>query len=92
MVREKIRAALPKFHSRAMKRIFVQSFGSVTNCKPAILRKAYEFLTGDASAPRTPLEKGRDERIAEILELQDPKLITDLRVNNMVNRGISHSY
>ena len=40
-----------------MKRTFVQSFGSVTNCKPAFLRKPYEFLTGDASASRTTLEE-----------------------------------
>ena len=34
------------------------------------------------NTPRTTLEKEIDERIAEIFELQDPKLITDLRVNN----------
>ena len=41
-VREKLSSQIPIYHSRAMKREFVQSFGTVTNCKPSFLRKAYQ--------------------------------------------------
>ncbi len=81
-IRESLSPDLPKHHSRAMKREFIQSFGTVTNCKPAFLRKAYQVLTGDSSSARTLAEKEVDERVAEILEMQDPELICDLRVNN----------
>ena len=81
-VRDKINADIPRYHSNAMKRVFVHSFGSVTNCKSAILRKAYQFLTGDASASRNATESELDERVGEMLSLQDPDLVTDLRINN----------
>ena len=81
-IRERLTPDLSKYHSRAMKREFIQSFGTVTNCKPAFLRKAYQVLTGDSSSAHTLAEKEVDERVAEILEMQDPELISDLRVNN----------
>ena len=81
-VREKLSSQIPIYHSRAMKREFVQSFGTVTNCKPSFLRKAYQYLTGDASSSRTTSEEERDKRVAEMLELQDPDLVADLRFDN----------
>ena len=81
-MRDKISADIPRYHSNATKRIFVHSFGSVTNCKSAILRKAYQFLTGDASASRNATESELGERVGEMLSLQDPDLVTDLRINN----------
>ena len=65
-----------------MKREFLHSFGTITNCKPAFLRKAYQVLTGDSSSARTLAEKEVDERVAEMLKMQDPELIVDLRVDN----------
>ena len=65
-----------------MKREFIHSFGTITNCKSAFLRKAYQVLTGDSSSAHTLAEKEIDERIGEMLEMQDPELISDLRLNN----------
>ena len=81
-VREKLSSQIPIYHSRGMKREFVQSFGTVTNCKPSFLRKAYQYLTGDASSSRTTSEEERDKRVAEMLELKDPDLVADLRFDN----------
>ena len=39
-VQQQIKADLPKFHSGAMRQEFVNSFGTVTDAKPAILREA----------------------------------------------------
>ena len=77
-----LRKEVPTYHSRAMKRTFVQSFGTVVNCKPMFLRKAYSMLTGDSSAARTTDEMEIDKRVTEMVELQDPELIVDLRCNN----------
>ena len=64
-----------------MKREFIHSFGTITNCKQAFLRKAYQVLTGDSDSAHTLAEKV-DERVAEMLEMQDPEWIVDLRVDN----------
>ena len=81
-VRERITPNIPKYHSRTMKRTFIQLFGSITNTKSAILRKAYSYLTDDESASRTLDEAELDKRVSEMIDLQDPELITDLRINN----------
>lgn len=70
-IRDTLSPDLPKHHSRAMKREFIYSFGTITNCKPAFLRKAYQVLTGDSTSACTLAEK-------EI----DPELISDLWFNN----------
>ena len=46
------------------------------------LRKVYEMLTGDATAARTTDEEEINKRISEMLELQDPELTVDLRIDN----------
>ena len=81
-IRDKLSPQLPMYHTRAMKRTFVQAFGTVMNCKPAFLRKAYQFVTGDASAATNLSEEETDKRVTEMLELQDPELVIDLRINN----------
>ena len=69
---------IPIYHSRAMKSTYVQSFGTITHCKPVFLRKAYQFLTGDSAAASTLSEDETDKRVSEMLELQDPELVIDL--------------
>ena len=72
-----IKKNLPHYHTRAMRREFVHSFGQVTNSKPALLREAYRRLTGDRSAASSLTEAEVDARVAEMLELEDPDLICD---------------
>lgn len=71
-----------KYHSRAMRRKFVQCFGLATGCKPAFLREAYHRLTGDRSASDTRSQAEVDARILQILDEEDPDLIWDMRTNN----------
>ena len=65
-----------------MRREFLLSFGRVTGTKSAVLRKAYRRLTGDKSAADNAATEALDHRIQEVLDLQDPDLIWDLRINN----------
>ena len=88
-VRDDLRKTLPSYHTRAMRREFITSFGTMTGTKSAILREAYRRLTGDTAAPNCMIEKQVDERVRELLELEDPEIIWDLRLNN---KGRPESY
>ena len=79
---QELRKKVPTYHSRAMCREFINSFGRFTNSKPAFLREAYRRLTGDAAAASTIEEKEVDKRIAKLLEMEDPDLIWDLRIQS----------
>eukprot|EP00117_Sycon_ciliatum_P025894 scpid75942/ scgid21385/ len=79
-IQQEVKALIPKFHTRIMRREFIQLFGSLTNTKPAFLREAYRRLTGDTSASITTDQAAVDKRIAELFETEDPDLIWDLRV------------
>ena len=68
--------------TRAMRAEFISSFGRVTGVKSAVLREAYRRLTGDCSAARTVDEEGVVKRVYDFLQLKDPDLIFDLRVDN----------
>ena len=81
-IREKLLKELPIYHTRAMRTEFISSFGRVAGCKSAVLREAYRRLTGDCSAARTVDEEGVDKRVYEFLQMEDPDLIFDLRVDN----------
>ena len=49
-IQQELKKCLPRYHTRAMRRAFIHSFGKVTHAKPAFLREAYRRLTDDASA------------------------------------------
>ena len=69
-VRDDLLKEMPLYHTRAMRREFLHSFGTVTNTKSGILREAYRRLTGDSSAAHDSDEKEVDRRIGELLDLQ----------------------
>ncbi len=74
---------LPVYHTRAMKREFVNHYGSLMNgTKPFILRSIYQELTGDASGSRTYDEELVDQRLKEALDSEDFDIIVDLRELN----------
>lgn len=81
-IAQELRKKLPTYHTRAMRREFIDSFGRFTSSKPAFLREAYRRLTGDASAASTTEQDEVDKRIAKLLDTEDPELIWDLRVQN----------
>ena len=79
---QKLSASMPQFHSRAKRQSFVRLFGLVANVQPAYLREIYRQLTGDTSASSSENEKGIDERVRQALDLEDPKVMVDLRQHN----------
>ena len=81
-IRDELQKDIPKYHTRAMRCEFTQSFGRITGTKCGVLREAYKRLTGDNSASSNFTELKIDERISEMIDMQDPDLIWDLRKNN----------
>ena len=81
-IHDELKKNCPVYHSRAMQREFVHVFGKLTHSKPAFLREAYHRLTGDCSASSNLTEDEVDERIAQLIDSEDPDLVWDLRSNN----------
>ena len=81
-VRDELLKTMPVYHTCPMRSEFMHSFGPGTGVKSAILLEAYKSLTGDKSAAETTNEELVDLRVKEMLDLEDPDLIWDLRVNN----------
>ena len=70
------------YHTRAMMREAMSSFGRICGVKPAFLCELYKRLTGDASASRITDEAAVDIRIRLILDYEDTSIISDLREPN----------
>ena len=70
-IRDELLPYMPTYHTRAMRREFIASFGRVSGTKSAVLREAYKRLTGDASAATNASEKSVDQRIQDILDHED---------------------
>ena len=81
-IRDNLKSQFPVYHSRAMRRDFISSFGRTTGVKSGILRKAYRRLMGDVAAAQNLSEAEVDSRIQQVLDYEDPELLWDLRVNN----------
>lgn len=80
---DKLKSTLPVYHTRAMRREFINAYGCVTaNTKPYIFRSIYKSLTGDTSSSDTTDEAAIDQRLKEAIESEDIDLIIDLREAN----------
>ena len=79
----KLSEDMPVFHTRAMRREFINHFGCLMNgTKPYVLRNIYSELTKDCCSARTLEEREVDARVQEVLSAEDPDLIIDLRYFN----------
>ena len=79
----KIMEQLPVYHTRAMKQEFINHYGLLMRgTKPYVLRSIYRELTKDASCSRTAEEEEVDQRVQEMLSLEDVDIIVDLRELN----------
>ena len=79
---DELKKACPVYHSRAMQREFANLFGKLTHSKPAFLSEVYHRLTGDCSASSNLREEEVNQRIAQLVDNEDPDLVWDLRCNN----------
>ena len=77
-VREKIQI----YHTRAMRKEAMNTFGRICGVKPMFLREIYKRLTGDMSASRTADEAEVDTRVRLALDGEDANIIVDLREIN----------
>ena len=66
-----------------MRLVLFMKFGRVSpNIKPQVLRYFFHELTGDSCASDTSDQAEIDERIRQIIELEDPDITADLRTLN----------
>ena len=79
---DSVKGEINVYHTRAMRREAMSSFGRICGVKPAFLRELYKRLTGDTSASRTTDEAAVDTRIRLVLDSEDPSIISDLRELN----------
>ena len=78
-----IQASAPVYHSRALRKHMISQFGKLSHSSNlALLREFYRQATDDHSASLTTTEAEMDARLREVLEMEDPDLIIDLRENN----------
>lgn len=78
----KITKDLPLYHTRAMRREFVQKAALIHKLPSHSARQIYKHLTNDQSASRSSEEAAVDSRAAEAFLLGDPDILVDLREHN----------
>ena len=78
-LQELCRKDVPVYHSRVMKRKFMEVAESLDINNRAKLRKLYQVATGDSSAAPSLDQAAVDERLDRFLELGDPTIIVDMR-------------
>jgi hypothetical protein len=77
-----IKSAIPRFHTREMRRQFGNLVSNVAKIKPALVRQLYKLVLGDASSALNAAEAEVDKKAKLVLELGDPDIIVDLRSQN----------
>jgi hypothetical protein len=83
VVIEKVKALIPQYHTRAMRTAMFEKFGRISpSIKPSSLRYFYKELTGDESAASTTEQADVDKRIKQIIDMEDPNVLPDLRELN----------
>ncbi|KAK3107234.1 hypothetical protein FSP39_009952 [Pinctada imbricata] len=80
---------MPKFHTREMRKKFINACGRMCNVNASYLRVIYRLLSGDNSVSEFEISKNVDERIIAAWEAEDPDIIVDLR---SLNEGRPHEY
>ena len=79
----RVNKELPDYHTRQMKKDFIDKYRKVSKVSATAMREIYQELTGDNSKPLTKLEEIRRERLVEmILSHDDHALVQDMRLFN----------
>jgi len=80
---ENMKAVIPQYHTRAMRTAMFEKFGRISpSTKPSTLRYFYKELTGDQAAASTTEQEEVDQRILQIIDMEDPTVLHDLRALN----------
>ena len=80
---ERVKALIPQYHTRAMRRAMFEKFGRISPyTKPSALRYFYKELMGDQSAASTTEQEEVDKRIKQIIDMEDPIVLPYLRALN----------
>ena len=73
---DKIKADVPTYHNRALRKHLISQFGHISKqSNLALLREFYIQATGDQSASLTTADKELDARLCEALEMEDADII-----------------
>lgn len=85
---DKLKQGFPVYHTRAMRKKFVSSYGRfMNNTKPVVLRAVYRELTGDSSASNTLTDSEIDARLKVAVSMEDVDILVDLRDLNEGRKG-----
>ena len=80
---EQCKESVPSFHTRLMRQSPFSKYGRVApTMKRAVMRSFYRELTGDQSASANEHEGEIDRQVDQILDMEDPDIIIDLRELN----------
>ena len=82
IVAQSVREKIQTYHTHAMRKEAMNTFGRICGVKPKFLREIYKRLTGDMSASRTTNEAEVDTRVRLALDGEDANIIVDLRELN----------
>ena len=81
---ENVKAVIPIYHTRAMRTAMFEKFGRISPLtKPSVLRYFYKELTGDQAAASTTHQQEVDQRILQIIDMEDPTVLPDLITLNL---------
>ena len=80
---ETLKSKMPIYHTRAMRSQLLSKYGRISPClKPSLLRIMYRELTGDHSSSTNEHEAEIDKRMQQLIEMEDPEIVVDLRKHN----------
>ena len=79
IVAQSVREKIQIYHTCAMRREAMNTFGRICGVKPKFLREIYKHLTGDMSASRTANEAEVNTRVRLALDGEDTNIIVDFR-------------
>ncbi len=80
---ETCKQEIPTFHTRFMRKTLYSKYGCVApSMKRSVMKSFYKELSGDQSFSANEHEEEIDRRVYQMLEMEDPDIIIDLRELN----------
>ena len=90
---EHAKLLIPSYHTRAIRSAMFEKFGRINyRVKLGTLRYFYRDLTGDESASSSTEQLMVVRRIQQVLEMEDPDVLPDLRALNLGKKNMFHTF